>query len=275
MIDVKRDLLLLVGIISAFLVIGGVLIVTRSLPEEHARDFRSLSAGNLTLDSQIIVIREPTPDDNTYIYAINEAAKEALYIAMNDTRVQQMLDQAKGKAVTIAAVQPTLLRTLSGESIHSSGGQVLITVNWQVVDGKAYSDSADFSSLEGKKGESHQQIWNVIVNMDREQVTSISESKRVIEETLQRNLVYAGMNMFMPGTVVVDAGTTIRWFNDSNVPHNVVGPFRTDPESTGIIDSGFIERGRSWQYTFEESGVFEYLCTIHIEEGMKGTIIVN
>ncbi|HEX7032281.1 MAG TPA: plastocyanin/azurin family copper-binding protein [Nitrososphaera sp.] len=272
----KRDLILLVGIISVFLVIGGVLIVTHSLPEEHARDFRPLSAGNLTLDSETIVIREPTPDDNTYIYAINDAAKEALYIAMNDTRIQQMLDQAKGKAVTVAAVQPTLLRTQSGESIHSSGGQVLIAVNWQVVDGKAYSDSADFASLEGKKGESHQQIWNVLVDMDTQQVTSISESRRTIEETLQRNLVYADMNMFMPATVTVDAGTTIRWFNDSNVPHNVVGSYRTKSGSTTtVVDSGFVERSRSWQYTFEEGGVFEYVCTIHIEEGMKGTIIVK
>jgi plastocyanin len=272
---VKRDLLLLIGLISAFLAIGGVMIATRSLPEDHARDFRSLAAGNLTLDSQIIVIKEPTPEDNTYIYAVNEAAKKALYIAMNDSRVQQMLDQARGKSVTVAAVQPTLLRTSSGESIHSSGGQVLIAVNWQVVDGQDYSGAADFSSLEGKKGQSHQQIWNIIVNMDRQQVTSISESKRLNEEILRRNLVYAGMNTFMPETVIVDAGTTIRWFNDSNVPHNVVGPYRSDSESTTVIDSDFIERGRAWQYTFKESGVFEYLCTIHIEEGMKGTIIVK
>ncbi|MEW6605552.1 MAG: plastocyanin/azurin family copper-binding protein, partial [Thermoproteota archaeon] len=180
----------------------------------------------------------------------------------------------KGKAVTIAAVQPTLLVTSSGESIHSSGGQVIITINWQVVDGKVYSGSANFASLDGKRGQSYQQIWNVIVNMDRQQVTDISESKRLIEETLQKNLVYAGMNMFMPDTVTVNAGTTIRWFNDSNVPHNVVGAYRTGSGST-VIDSDFIERGRSWQYSFEESGVFEYLCTIHTEEGMKGAIIVN
>lgn len=271
----NRDLLLLVGIISVFLAIGGVLIVTHSLPEEHARDFRSLSAGNLTLDSEIIVIREPTPDDNTYIYAINEAAREALYIAMNDTRVHQILEEARGKGTTVAAVQPTLLRTGSGESIYSSGGQVLITVNWQVIDGKTYSDSAYFDSLAGKKGESHQQIWNVLINMDRKQVTSISESRRVMEETFRPNVVYAGMNMFMPYAVTVETGTTIRWFNDSNVPHNVVGPYRKESDLTTIIDSDFIERGRSWDYTFNESGVFEYVCTIHIEEGMKGTIIVN
>jgi plastocyanin len=271
---VKRDLLLLVGIVSAFLAVGGVLIATRSLPEDHARDFHPLAAGNMTLNSEIMVIREPTPDDDTYIYAINDAAKEALHIALNDTRIQNILDEAKGKAITIAAVQPTLLVTSSGESIHSSGGQVIITANWQFVDGRSYLGSADFESLQGKNGESHQQIWNVIVNIDRKQVTSISESKRVIEETLQPNLVYAGMNMFMPNTVAVDAGATIRWLNDSNVPHNVVGSYKTESGSK-VIDSGFIERGRAWQYGFDEKGIFEYFCTIHTQEGMKGAIVVS
>jgi plastocyanin len=271
---VKKDLLLLVGIVSAFLAIGGVLIATRSLPEDHARDFHPLSAGNLTLDSDIKIIREPTPDDNTYIYATNDAAEEALYIALNDTGIRQIIDGAKGKAVTIAAVQPTLLVTSTGESIHSSGGQVIITANWQIVDGKIYSSPESFENLEGKRGQSHQQIWSIIVDMERRQITSISESKRAIEETFRPNLVYAGMNMFMPDAVEVGAGTTIKWFNDSNVPHNVVGAYRTDSGSK-MVDSGFIERGRSWQYSFEEQGEFEYFCTIHTEEGMKGTIVVS
>lgn len=176
--------------------------------------------------------------------------------------------------MTVAAVQPTLLITSSWESIHSSGGQVIVMANWQIIDGKTYPIPADFANLHGRYGESHQQIWNIIVDMDSQQVTSISESKRVIEGTLRQNLVEAGMNMFMPNTVTVDTGTTIRWFNDSNVPHNVVGAYTTESGSK-VVDSGFIERGRSWKYGFEEEGIFEYLCTIHKEEGMNGAIIIG
>lgn len=89
----KRDLLLLVGIVSSFLAIRGILITTRSLPEDYARDFHSLSAGNMTLDSEIMVIRQPIQEDNTYIYALNYAAKGALDIALDDTSIQQILDQ--------------------------------------------------------------------------------------------------------------------------------------------------------------------------------------
>jgi plastocyanin len=185
-----------------------------------------------------------------------------------------MLDQMSDREVTIAAVQPTLLVTSSGEPVYSSGGQVIITANWQLVEGKAYSDATDFSSLQGEQAESHQQVWNVLVNMDRQQVTSMSESKRVIEKTLEQNLVYAGMNMFLPDAVRVDAGTTIRWFNESNVPHNVVGSYSTESGSRAI-DSGFVEHDRFWQYSFDEEGVFEYHCTIHTEDGMKGTIVID
>jgi plastocyanin len=31
--------------------------------------------------------------------------------------------------------------------------------------------------------------------------------------------------MFMPNTIVVDGGSTVRWTNPSNLPHNVVGIF--------------------------------------------------
>ena len=100
----------------------------------------------------------------------------------------------------------------------------------------------------------------------------------------------------------------IRWSNPSNLPHNVVGAFNQtapiDASNTGsiisenstgtsnnnnnnnnnnttmelagviAIDSGFIEPNTSWQYRFDKEGVLNYLCTIHSEEGMRGTVIV-
>jgi plastocyanin len=116
--------------------------------------------------------------------------------------------------------------------------------------------------------------------------------------------------MFMPNAIVVDAGSTVQWTNPSNLPHNVVGMFNQTTaqdavNSTGLIldnstnssggnstkntndaqssqpssgvtaiDSGFIQQGQSWQYNFNEPGVFNYLCTIHAEEGMRGTLVI-
>jgi plastocyanin len=105
--------------------------------------------------------------------------------------------------------------------------------------------------------------------------------------------------MFVPKVILIGTGSEIRWSNPSNVPHNVVGTFNqtteldasntnsiisenssnnTNTNSTVeaiSIDRGFILPNTSWQYRFDEEGVFNYLCTIHAEEGMRGTVIVT
>jgi plastocyanin len=190
----------------------------------------------------------------------------------------------------------------SGELLHSSAGQVIITANWQLVDGALYSKPKNPTEIANKKVESHQQIWNILVNVDKGQVTHIGQqADRVITDTARPNVVHADVNMFVPKIVVIDTGSEIRWSNPSNLPHNVVGAFNqtapidisnaastisenstgtnntTTLEPAGVmaIDSGFIEPNASWEYRFDKDGVFDYLCTIHAEEGMRGTVIVT
>ncbi len=245
------------------------------------------------------VIKEPTLDDNTFIYAINNVAQRGIDIAQRDARVKQILEESKAKeaTVTIAAVQPTVMTDRqSGELLHSSAGQVIITANWQLVDGALYSEPKNPTEIANKKVESHQQIWNILVNVHKSQVMQVAQqADRVITDTARSNVVRADVNMFVPKTVLVGASSEIRWSNPSNLPHNVVGAFNqtaskdastishnstgnnTVLETAGVIatDSGFIEPNASWQYRFDKEGVFNYLCTIHAEEGMRGTVIVT
>jgi plastocyanin len=279
-----RALLPLFIITGTFLVIGVVLIGSGVLPEERAREFRSLT--DVSIASDMKVIKEPTLEDNTFIYAVNDVAQRGIDIARGDARVKQILHESKAKeaTVTIAAVQPTVMTDRqSGELLHSSAGQIIITANWQLVDGAI------------------QQIWNILVNVDKGQVTQVAQqADRVITDTARSNVVRADVNMFVPKAVLIDAGSEIRWSNPSNLPHNVVGAFNqtttidasntagmisenstgdnnTASETAGVmtIDSGFIEPNASWQYRFDKEGVFNYLCTIHAEEGMRGTVMVT
>jgi plastocyanin len=308
-----RSLLPFFVIIGAFLVIGAVLISSGVLPEERAQYFRSLE--DVTIATGMKVIKEPTLGDNTFIYAINDVAQRGIDIAQADTRVRQILDDAKAKqaTVTIAAVQPAvMIDRQSGESSHSPAGQVVITSNWQTIGGAAYPEPQNFAAIADRSLESHQQIWHVLVNVDNGQVIQITQqANRVISDTINPEVVRTEVNMFMPNAIVVDAGSNVRWTNPSNLPHNVVGIFNQTTaqdavNSTGLIidnstnntnnnntnaneaqtsspssssgvtaiDSGFIQQGQSWQYNFNEAGVFNYLCTIHAEEGMRGTLII-
>jgi plastocyanin len=303
-------LLPLFVIVGAFIVIGAVLISSGVLPEERAREFRSLT--DVSIATGMKVIKEPTLGDNTFIYAINDVAQHGIDIAQRDPRVKQILDDAKAKqaTVTIAAVQPAVMvDRQSGELLYSSAGQVVITSNWQTIGGTAYPEPQSFAAVADRSIDSHQQIWHVLVDVDNGQVRQVNQqANRVISDTINSEIVRTEVNMFMPNTIVVDGGSTVRWTNPSNLPHNVVGIFnqttaqdavnstgliinnstnnnnnntnangaQSSPSSSGVtaIDSGFIQQGQSWQYNFNEAGVFNYLCTIHAEEGMRGTLII-
>lgn len=261
------------GVVAVFVVGGVALVYSGLLPEENAKNFNALS--NLFLNTTNVVIRTPTANDNTYIYAVNPAAKQAWEIAEKDTRVQDLLSRHKGSAVTIAAVQPNAFVGPDGKAIKSGSGQVIITVNKQLVDGRPYSKAESFSTIAGRQGESHQQIWNVFVDMDKQKVFDIaSQPERVMSEQLRKDIVYAGMNMFLPDAAATQTGSTVKWINVSYLPHNVVGIYKSASGETAI-DSGFFKNNESFQYKFDQKGVFEYHCTIHSEEGMKGRIEVS
>src|SRR5215204_1557936 len=122
-----RGLLPLFVIVGAFIVIGAVLISSGVLPEERAREFRSLT--DVSIASDMKVIKEPTLGDNTFIYALNDVSQRGIDIAQGDARVRQILDDAKSKqaTVTIAAVQPTVMADReNGEHLLGSAGQEIL-----------------------------------------------------------------------------------------------------------------------------------------------------
>jgi plastocyanin len=48
------------------------------------------------------------------------------------------------------------------------------------------------------------------------------------------------VNMFMPNAIVVDAGSTVRWTNPSNLPHNVVGILNQTTAQDAVNSTGLI-----------------------------------
>ena len=71
---------------------------------------------------------------------------------------------------------------------------------------------------------------------------------------------------FVPGTIEIKVGTTITWTNNDSAPHTVTANDRS-------FDSGRMEQGQTFSFTFEEAGSFDYFCEYH--PGMSGTIVVT
>lgn len=74
---------------------------------------------------------------------------------------------------------------------------------------------------------------------------------------------------FAPAAIEVDPGTTVVWeWTGRGGGHNVV-------ERDGAFESPLLQaEGETWSYTFEEVGVFPYLCEPHRTLGMKGGVDV-
>jgi len=67
-------------------------------------------------------------------------------------------------------------------------------------------------------------------------------------------------------TVVIGVNNTVVWTNYDSAEHTVTA---TD----NSFNSGFIQPGQSFSYTFTTPGTYNYYCTIH--PWMKGTVIVK
>jgi plastocyanin len=71
---------------------------------------------------------------------------------------------------------------------------------------------------------------------------------------------------FQPMAIFVGVGDTVQWTNTGSVDHTV-------DSDTEIFESGSIDPGRSYRYTFDEPGIFPYHCDIHPH--MRGMVIVT
>jgi plastocyanin len=71
---------------------------------------------------------------------------------------------------------------------------------------------------------------------------------------------------FTPNVVTVPAGSTIRWINKDDIPHNVVTEDKT-------IKSKVMDTDEQFSYTFTKPGIYPYFCSIHPK--MTGKIVVQ
>ncbi len=71
---------------------------------------------------------------------------------------------------------------------------------------------------------------------------------------------------FDPDSIEIVIGTTVEWTNLGDAPH-------TTTANDGTWDSGTLSNGGSFSFTFNETGVYDYICTIH--PSMEGVVVVT
>ena len=83
---------------------------------------------------------------------------------------------------------------------------------------------------------------------------------------------------FSPDRIEITAGQPVVWKNGTLNAHNVTcSPLanarETQEKGKPLFDSGAIQPGNSYEFTFKEAGTYEYHCAV--DKSMKGRVVVN
>ena len=80
---------------------------------------------------------------------------------------------------------------------------------------------------------------------------------------------------YEPLDLTVPAGTTVRWTNMDAIAHTVTSGVSDGSAGTadGRFDSGFLDQGETFTFTFTEPGTYPYYCIPH--PWMRGTVTVT
>lgn len=99
-------------------------------------------------------------------------------------------------------------------------------------------------------------------NMPNPSPSSSSQSPQATDKVTISNY------NFSPGAITVKKGTAVTWTNQDSVAHNVQ---ETDGKSGPM--SGDLDNGKSYTFTFNTPGTYNYHCSIHPE--MVGKVVVT
>jgi len=85
-------------------------------------------------------------------------------------------------------------------------------------------------------------------------------------------------NTFTPKEVTVPVGTTVEWLNRGSNNHDILPAEGNPLTDFGIAKDDFPPKTGVYRYTFTEPGRYDYYCSIHGNQkmkGMVGTVIVE
>ena len=89
--------------------------------------------------------------------------------------------------------------------------------------------------------------------------------------------------MFLPATVNIRAGDTVKWINPGVITHSVTfDPAQTTKPSDVVLPVGVapfgsanMEEDATFSHTFTVKGTYKYVCKFHEAMGMIGTVVVS
>ncbi|MGY8635577.1 plastocyanin/azurin family copper-binding protein [Bradyrhizobium sp. 14AA] len=102
-------------------------------------------------------------------------------------------------------------------------------------------------------------------------------------KTVEVSMKNSPKGMFVPATVNISVGDTVKWTNPTVITHSVsFDPAQATtvsdvvlPAGVAPFDSGNMEEGTTFSHTFTVKGTYRYVCKFHETMGMVGTVVVS
>ncbi len=76
---------------------------------------------------------------------------------------------------------------------------------------------------------------------------------------------------YIPSLIVIEKGKQVTWVNEDSAFHSITSGYYGAP--TDLFDSGHLDPFEAYTLTFDETGTYDYFCTLH--PWMKGQVIVE
>lgn len=76
---------------------------------------------------------------------------------------------------------------------------------------------------------------------------------------------------FVPDSCTIKVGATVTWKVVGSAPHTATSA----TDSPVKFDSGIVNQGGEFKFTFKTAGEVPYVCTLHQGSGMLGAITVE
>jgi len=101
--------------------------------------------------------------------------------------------------------------------------------------------------------------------------------------TVEVSMKQSPKMVFVPASVNIKAGDTVKWTNPYNITHTVTfDPAQAQTASDVVLPAGVapfgsddIEEEGTFSHTFTAKGTYKYVCKYHEAMGMVGTVIVS
>jgi plastocyanin len=103
-------------------------------------------------------------------------------------------------------------------------------------------------------------IENDLIELEQDELVSENLNSSVLIPN--GNYDVSGTSFYIPLNLEVTRGTNVIWVNDDSVPHTVQSQ-NDKGEIIGLFNSAPLQTGETFEYTFDEAGVYNYYCSFH------------